>query len=258
MQPRTDYTEELATEIDHGPHWSSRSDRTPPPELAAAVPPRLPRAYQVSAAPLASRAIRVAPAAKISTVSHAPPRAPLPPPTRPAVAFYSYAEQQASQDLDTERVAPLPMSSIRPSWIDALDSLWQRFAAPICGAIAGLIFVVGYLAYSSQHHAAIASAATGPMPLAPEVAMIATPAAPTVTTIEAPAPLHEPEAPANADPTSAAAAVRLSAPVRVQAPTVGRLNVPSTPSLSKRTSHRAPVRLNDATPLGDLRPSRSR
>ncbi len=225
----SDYAEDLATEIDHGPHWSQRRAATVPPELAnAPLPPRLPRAYQVSAVPTAGRAVQVAPAVRIAAVSYAPGRVPFYSHAEQAAqqpAFYSYAE---TQQLDTERVAPLPMSSLRPDWMELLDRAWTRFAVPVVGMIAGLIFVVGYLAYSSQGGNVIAGAAA-----AVEAAPIVMPAE---VAVAAEAPIAD-------------------APVAPREPTVTKVN--AKPPV-KKASKRRPVRLNDSTPLGDLRPSRSR
>jgi hypothetical protein len=228
----SDYTEDLATEIEHGPHWSQRRALTVRPELATApLPPRLPRAYQVSAVPTVGRAVQVAPAVRIAAVSYAPVRVP----------FYSHAEQQAaqqpafysyteSQQLDTERVAPLPMSSLRPDWMELLDRAWTKFAVPAVGMIAWLIFVIGYLAYSSQGGKAVAGAAASadaaPIVMATEVAI--------------------------AEEAPVAAPV---VPLAMREPTVTKVN--PKPAV-KRASKRRPVRVNDSTPLGDLRPSRSR
>jgi hypothetical protein len=192
------------------------------PELPAPrLPPRLPPAVQRSAA-------------------NQTPSAPLPVivPANAMLPFYSYAESQPQYGLDTERVAPLPMSSLRPSWEELLVKAWQRFAAPICGGIAGLIFVVGYLAYSSQSRAAIASSATqvAPIVMPAEIAMTAP--------VEDEAPVVSPAA--VAEPT--VAEVHIAKPAKAKRP-------------AKRvasSSKRRPVHLNDATPLGDLRPSRSR
>ncbi|MBL9016659.1 MAG: hypothetical protein JNL83_20900 [Myxococcales bacterium] len=226
-----DYTDGGATEIDHGPHWSQLPRVAPRPEIAARpVPPRLPRAHQVNAA---DRSVAPTPPAGIAV----PP--PLPRAAAP-VAFYSFAEEQAARAahepacpwaLDTERVAPLPYGSIRPSWIDALDRMWSRFAAPALGMIAGLILVVGYLAYSTQA-APIASAASAARPVAPAVVMTAELEEPAVPAAELPIPRSE--------------------------PTVAQVNAPAPaakPARAKKAK-RAPIRINDATPLGDLRPSR--
>ena len=217
----SDYADDLATEIEHGPHWSQRRAATVRPELPTPpLPPRLPRAYQVSAVPTVGRAVQVAPAVRIAAVSHAPVRVP----------FYSFAEQQAAQQqqLDTERVAPLPMSSLRPDWMELLDRAWTRFAVPAVGMIAGLIFVIGYLAYSSQGGEAVAGAAASA-----EAAPIVMPAE---VAVAEQAPVVE-------------------APAAPREPTVTKVN--AKPPV-KRASKRKAVRINDSTPLGDLRPSRSR
>jgi hypothetical protein len=236
-QPATDYADEPATEIDREPHWSSLRQslaqmtsralpraQTVRPELPAPrLPPRLPPAVQRSAA-------NFTPSAPLPVVAPPEPVYMLP--------FYSHAESQAQYGLDTERVAPLPMSSIRPSWEELLVKTWQRFAAPICGGIAGLIFVVGYLAYSSQSGAAIASSATPVAPIVmPEIAMTA--------------PVED-EAP-------------VVSPAAIAQPTVAEVHVAKPAKATKRPAKRVAssgkrqrIRLNDATPLGDLRPSRSR
>jgi len=229
LTPRhADYTDAGATEIEHGPHWSQLPRVAPRPEIAAApVPPRLPRAHQVNAA---DRIVAPTPQAGVPAV--------LPLAAAP-VAFYSFAEEQAALAAqqpacpwagDTERVAPLPYDSIRPSWIDALDRMWTRFAAPALGMIAGLILVVGYLAYSSQA-APVTSAASAARPVAPPVVMTAE--------------LDEPAAPALVEPA-------------VREPTASVIDVPAAAPKAARAkkTKRAPVRINDATPLGDLRPSR--
>jgi hypothetical protein len=213
----SDYADERATEIDAGPHWSA-----PRP-----VPPRLPRALQVSAVPTAGRAVRVAPVTKIIAISHAPVRVP----------FYSFAEQQAAQETvasawsgETERVDPLPFGALKPAWIVWFDRMWPKLAAPALGMIAGLIFVVGYLAYSTQArpaaHAAAGSAMIDAAPIAMEV--------------DLPAPAPE-------------------VPLAMREPTVTAINAPA-PAPAPRAKHaskkRGPIRINDATPLGDLRPGR--
>ena len=238
-----DYNDAGATEIEHGPHWSQLPRVAPRPEIAARpVPPRLPRAHQINAA---DRVVAPTPVAPALPAAAAP------------VAFYSFAEEQAALaspqaalasppaacpwSVDTERVAPLPFGSIRPSWIDALDRMWSRFAAPALGVIAGLILVVGYLAYSTQAApvaSASASAATASRPVAPSVVMTAELDEPAAATEIAP-----PAAPVIAPPAS---------------PTVSQINtapVAAKPARVKK-SKRAPIRINDATPLGDLRPSR--
>ncbi len=228
-----DYTDVAATEIDHGPHWSQRV--APRASLAALPkPPPLPRAQQVNAADRIVVPTPVAP--------------PLPHAAAP-VAFYSFAEEQAARTqsdsrlassahdpwaLDTARVDPLPFGSIRPGWLDALDRMWSKYAAPALGVIAGLILVVGYLAYSTQA-APIASAASASRPVAPPVVMTA-----------------EIEAPAQDLPATVQ-----ELPAAVQAPTVTQVNVaPVAKPARVKKAKRGPVHINDATPLGDLRPSR--
>ena len=226
MKYHSDYADEAATEIDREPHWSSlRASlvrvraQTVRPEVP--VPPRLPPTVQRSAA-------SVTPIAPLPVVA-------------PLLPFYSYAESQPQYGLDTELVAPLPMSSLRPSWEELLVNTWQRFAAPICGAIAGLIFVVGFLAYSSQRGAAIASSATpiAPIVMPAEIAMTA----PIDEPVVSPAALAEPTVAEvhTAKPAKSPAAQRVAPTKRLAS-----------------SGKRRPVRINDATPLGDLRPSRTR
>ena len=252
-QPASDYADESATELDREPHWSSlrkslaemtrRSSRDLParaqtvrPELPSpGLPPRLPPAVQRSAA-------NQTPSAPLPVIASPDPAAALAPaaPAAPVymLPFYSYAESQTQYGLDTERVVPLPMSSLRPSWEELLVKAWQRFAAPACGMIAGLIFVVGYLAYSGQRGAAIASSASPVAPMVmPAIAM----------TADAP----------NEDDV---------APAPAMIPTVSEIHTAKPAKATKRpakrvassSTKRRPIRLNDSTPLGDLRPSRSR
>jgi len=181
-----------------------------------------------------------------------PARAPLPAPT----AFYSYAEEAARQHLDTERVAPLPMSDLEDPWVN-LHGAWQRYAAPALGLIAALIFVVGYLAYSSQANGGNATSAA----LAPTLTM------PVVISpidgddsfnapVEAPAAVpRTPTVPELADATDAPAhraTKRTSAKKRVASSTSSTSSGSSSASKGKRR----PVRLDTSTPLGNLRPSR--
>jgi hypothetical protein len=250
LSRHSDYTDAGATEIEHGPHWSQLPRVAPRPEIAERpVPPRLPRAQQINAADRI-----VAPTSPLVPPLRASAR-PLPPAAAP-VAFYSFAEEQAALALpqnpwaiDTERVEPLPYGSIRPGWLDVLDRMWSRFAAPALGMIAGLILVVGYLAYSTQA-APVASAASSARPVAPAVVMTAeieelaelAPPMPAVMTAE----IEQAVAPAP----------ELSPAVRE--PTVARVNAaqPAVKPARVKKNRRAPVRINDATPLGDLRPSR--
>jgi len=224
-----DYVDDDATVIDAGPHWSmARVSRAHlslvPPSPPSPLPPPRPRPLQISAVA---------------------PRVPLPPPLRAPVAFYSYAEEAARQHLDTERVAPLPMSELESPWLGWLATAWQRFAAPACGLIAGLILVVGYLASSSQG-AAIATTA------APSTAI----RLPTELALQAPEPIEpvlaEPPPAAEVEPTlvaEPAAALAAHVPVKRSAP---KKRV-STASRAKR----GPIRIDASTPLGNLRPSRS-
>ncbi len=122
------FTDDEATQIDHGPHWSARPLTT------------LPRPVQKSSAqPI------VRPAAEPYVL----PR-----------TFYSYAEEQSALALDTECVAPLPMSELRPDWQIWLSATWARYAVPFCGAVAGLILAISYLALGGENRAVAAAATT--------------------------------------------------------------------------------------------------
>ncbi len=250
LSPRSkllDYVENDATEIDHGPHWSSRRVSLgimPPPVQRSAAP--LP--------PLRTSAVGT-PHTGAPVVMHAPvvmrapvvARTPLPPPLRAPVAFYSYAEEAARQHLDTERVAPLPMSDLEDPWLSHLHGAWQRFAAPALGLIAALIFVVGYLAYSSQSRGGNATSAA----LAPTLTMPVE-VAPIVTDdsfnlpVEAPAAApRTPTVPDASDAPPRTATKRMSSKKRVA----------SSSSASK--GKRRPIRFDTSTPLGSLRPGRN-
>ena len=194
-----------ATEIDIGPHWSAsrRSLQV------------LPRPVQISAAG------RVA----------------LPPPLRAPVAFYSYAEESARRHCDTERVVPLSMSDLESPW---LTNTWQRFAAPACGLIAALIFVVGYLAYSSQGGAVATAAAPAPAIVMPVDVAVSE---------EAPVEVEAPSATETIRAETVPATSKHAATKRIAA----KKRVTSTSSKTKRR----PIRFDASTPLGNLRPSRS-
>ncbi len=153
-------------------------------------------------------------------------RVSLPPPRE----FYSYSEQCGAQHLDTERVTPL---SLRPTWMERLALAWPKLAAPACGAIAGLILVVGYLAYANQPRTVIAATAA-PITMPAEIAL-------AVPAPRDEVPVREP----TVSPISPVAKVIAATKRTNSKPT-------------KRVGKRAPVRINDTTPLGDLRPSRSR
>ncbi|CAN5834416.1 hypothetical protein BH11MYX3_BH11MYX3_46050 [soil metagenome] len=141
------------------------------------------------------------------------------------LGFYSYSEDCAAQEVHTERVTPL---SLRPTWLERLALVWPRLAAPACGAIAGLILVVGYLAYANQPGVAIAATAA---PIAIHTETIA-------MTVEAPVD----EAPAR-EPT-----------VSPISPVAKIIAATKRPAKQTKRVKRAPVRINDSTPLGDLRP----
>ncbi len=266
-QPATDYADDDATQLDREPHWSSlrqsiaRMGTASVRRVSAprSVPPARSAPPAIGPAPVLLRALPPATAPAISgasssTASALPPRLPpavqrsattsTPPAPLPIVEtsnymlpFYSYSESQTQYGLETERVAPLPMSDLRPDWYVTLAKLWSRFAAPACGAIAGLIFVVGYLAYASQNRGALAASATP----APRIVM------PVEVAVAAPAP-EEVRAPT----ITTLAVADDDAPIaKAKRPTAKRV-------VTKRLSSnkRRPIRLNDATPLGDLRPSR--
>jgi len=219
MQPprsnQLDYdVEDDATVIDAGPHWS----------IQRASLARMPRPQPPLPPPPLRR-----------------PAATLPAPLR-APAFYSYAEEAARQHLDTERVAPLAMSDLESPWIVRLAAAWQRFAAPACGLIAGLILVVGYLASSSPTGAIATAPAPTPAIILPVEAAASTALVEDVRTDAPPV-----AAVATAEPVAAP-------PSRVPAKRVAsKKRAIATASRSKR----GPIRIDASTPLGNLRPSRS-
>jgi hypothetical protein len=273
--PPSDYADDAATEIDREPHWSSRSSTR-----AATVRPVEPQAFPVVApegSPQISRTVtrvsldvpaafatpvafdmRRAPARPVFSQRRPEPvavRAPLPPPQRP---FYSHAEECARQHLVTERVPRLPAPGSSKIWGELLEAAWSRFAAPACGVIAGLIFVVGYLAYSSQRGAGIAtSAATvAPIVMPAEVAMTS----PTETDGVAPRVVAVDRTPTVASVNPPAEPTRRAKAARVAPRAASADELPARASVSRKppATKRRPIRLNDSTPLGDLRPSRSR
>lgn len=247
--PYTPEHDDEATQIDSAPHWSSVRQslvgmkaapaktraQTVRPELAARVVPKRPPPLPVPP--------RLPPAVQRRAIT---PAAPLPvvAATSYMLPFYSHAEAQPQYGVETERVDPLPMSSLRPDWYVSLAKLWSRYAAVACGAIAGLIFVVGYLAYASQNRAAIASAAVpAPRIVMPVEVAVAEPVAePAPLAVRAPT-IPEPAVTEVADEAAIAKPVKRQAAKRVA---------------TKQASKRRPIHLNDSTPLGDLRPSRSR
>lgn len=254
-----------ATVVDLEPHWSSVRNSLMRVRAQAAQPAPV-RGVRVAQVVQVAPIVPIAPAAPIT-----PPRLakgtvppPLPPaiprsaasvvpvaprpiaPPRPVYMLPTTVTAEPQYGLETERVAPLPLSSLRPSWETTLVNVWQRFAAPICGAIAGLIFIVGYLAYSSQGGRAVAASAA-PVAMPTDVAI--------VMPVEAPA--AEPAAMEEPVVSPAALAEPTVSEVRVVRPAKATKRVSSS---SKRvaSSKRRPIHLNDSTPLGDLRPSRSR
>ena len=132
----------------------------------------------------------------------------------------------------------------------------------MCGAIAGLILVVGYLAYSGQRGAAIASAAS-PVMMEPAQVAVMPQAEPEADVQLAPEPVAEPGdalaidqvSETDAETDADADATPEPAPRAHRAHAVAR---PLAKRHAASAHHRRPLRLNDATPLGDLRPSRSR
>jgi hypothetical protein len=241
------HTDDEATVIDTGPHWSARPLTT------------LPRPVQRSSAhpPLAS----VRPARLVQD--------PVPGPYMLPRTFYSFAEERSAAALDTECVAPLPMSEIRPDWQIWLAATWARFAVPLCGAAAGLILIISYLALGGETRGVAAAATTtstsaivmrvdGPAPtnrdaavrnaiamarsgaaVPTETAMVDIEEAATTGTIVAAAPDE----------------IEMDAvPMQRPAKHVVKHAKRAKPSASKR----GPIKLNASTALGDLRVSRSR
>lgn len=214
-------TDDDATVIDHAPHWSIRQAMPPLP------PPR----------PVARPAVR----------------APLPAPARAQGVFYSHVEASAQQHLDTERVPALSMSEVMsPTWA-RLDRGWQRFAGPICGLVAGLILVVGYLAYSSAPgKASFAGAAHAPAPTT-ELAIREVPATSDDDLDDRTPEARTPEA------SPPEAAVAPPAPVAKRAPTITTVNrsAPSRRVSANKSSKRRPIRVDASSALGNLRPGHS-
>lgn len=227
------HTDDEATVIEHGPHWSAAPMTT------------LPRPVQRSS-------VQAMPA---------------PGPYMLPQIFYSHAEHEASLALDTECVAPLPMSSLRPDWQLWIAAKWQRYAVPFCGAVAGLVLVLGYLALGGERPAIAASAA-------PSSSAI-------VMHVDAPAPTSRDAAVRNAIAMArSGAAVAPAEMVDIEeAATTGTI-VAAEPEeiemdavpMQKPAKHvvkhakrakavstkRGPIKLNATTPLGDLRVGRSR
>lgn len=168
-------------------------------------------------------------------------RVALPPPQRTPVAFYSYAEESARRHDVTERVAPLAMSDLESPW---LDNMWKRFAGPACGLIAALILVVGYLAYSTGQSGAVATAAAP----APAIVMPVE----VAVSEDLPAELEAPSATETVREATVPMAMKQAPSKRI----ASKKRVSSTSTSSK--TKRRPIRFDASTPLGNLRPSRSR
>lgn len=169
--------------------------------------------------------------------------------------------------LDTECVAPLPMSSLRPDWQIWLATTWARFAVPFCGAAAGLILILSYLALGSEKHAVAASVS-------------AASSSAIVMRVDGPAPTDRDAAVRHAIAMARSGATAPSATPMVdieEAATTGTIVAaepdeiemdavpmqrPAKHVVRKRPTHgatkRGPITLNAATALGDLRVNRSR
>lgn len=224
-------TDDEATVIDRGPHWSVRP-----------LPP-LPRPVQKSAVAAAPPVARTAPYVLPTT-------------------FYSYAEEQSALALDTECVAPLPISEIRPDWQIWLAAKWARYAVPFCGAVAGLALVIGYLALGGERRAVAASATStsaivmrvdGPAPSHRDSAVRDAIAMARTGAAVAPAPLVEIEEAATTGTVVAAAPGEIemdAVPMQRPAKHVAKH--------AARPAKRGPIKLNASTALGDLRVSRTR
>jgi hypothetical protein len=225
-------TDDEATVIDHGPHWSARPMTT------------LPRPVQKSSVQ---------------------PTAPVPGPYMLPTPFYSYAEEQASMALDTECVAPLPMSSLRPDWQLWIAAKWTRYAVPFCGAAAGLILIIAYLALGGENRAVAASAATpsaivmhvdGPAPTSRDAAVRKAIAMARSGAAAAPTEMVDIEEAATTGTIVAAEADEIemdAVPMKRPAKHVVKHSKRAKPS-----SKRGPIKLNAKTALGDLRVGRSR
>lgn len=265
LYPRSnqlDYVESDETEIDHGPHWSSRrvslGFMPPPVQRSAALLPATPpplRTPAVGTPAIGAPVVMRAPIAERAPVLILPVaasmRAPLPPPLRAPTAFYSYAEDAARRHLDTERVAPLPMSDLEDPWVTHLHGTWQRFAGPALGMIAALILVVGYLAYSSQSGGGTAtSTALGATLTMPVVV------APIVTEDSFNVPADPPAAEPRAPTVPAAAETADVPPQRSTAKRMSSKKRISSSSSTASKGKRRPIRFDTSTPLGSLRPGR--
>lgn len=224
------HTDDEATVIDNQPHWSSVR--------------ALPRPVQKSAA--------------------------LPAPYMLPQTFYSFAEEQSSNALDTECVEPLPLSSIRPDWQLWLAAKWARYAVPFCGAVAGLVLVIGYVALGGEARAVAASASSarsavvmkvdGPAPTDRDAAvrgaiqMARTMRSDTANLVEVGEAATAGTVVA-AEPDEAVDAEEIEmAPTQMVRPAKAKRVRVAKPASTKR----GPIKLNASTALGDLRVSRSR
>ncbi|MFN0248997.1 MAG: hypothetical protein ACKV2T_19080 [Kofleriaceae bacterium] len=241
-----------ATVIDHGPHWSARPLTT------------LPRPVQRSAAqpPVVN--------ARVTSLV----RDPVPGPYLLPRTFYSHAEEQASRALDTECVAPLPMSELRPDWQIWFAAKWARYAVPFCGAAAGLLLIISYLLLGGESRA-VAAAATkptssaivmrvdGPAPTNRDAAVrqaIAMARSGAMTPSDPPAEMVDIEEAATTGTIVAAEpdeiemdAIPMQRPAKHVVVKHGKRK-----SSSGASAKRGPIKLNAKTALGDLRVSRSR
>lgn len=243
------HTDDEATVIDHGPHWSARPLTTlPRPVQRSSVQPivGIPRPARLVADPV-------------------------PGPYMLPRAFYSYAEEQAAAALDTECVAPLPMSELRPDWQIWLAGTWARFAVPFCGLAAGLILIIGYLAMGGENRAIAASASParsaivmrvdGPPPSNRDAAVRhAIAMARSGAAVPSETPMVEIEEAATTGTIVAADAdeiemdaVPMQRPAKHAAKHGKRAK--SAPSMSGK---RGPIKVNAQTALGDLRVGRAR
>jgi hypothetical protein len=242
-------TDDEATMIDHGPHWSAR------PMTA------LPRPVQRSSVQPPVVNARVTPLV----------RDPVPGPYMLPRTFYSYAEDQASNALDTECVAPLPMSEIRPDWQIWLAATWTRYAVPFCGAVAGLVLIVSYLALGGESRAVAATATTtssaivmrvdGPAPTNRDAAVrqaIAMARSGAITPSQQPKDMVDIEEAATTGTIVAAEPdeIEMDA-VPMQRP-AKHVVKHGKRKATTATAKRGPIKLNVNTALGDLRVSRSR
>jgi hypothetical protein len=180
--------------------------------------------------------------------------------------FYSHAEEQSALALDTECVAPLPMSSLRPDWQLWIAATCTRYAVPLCGAVAGLILIISYLALGGERRAVAAAAAPassaivmrvdGPAPTKRDAA-VRNAIAMARSGAATPAPLADIEEVATTGTIVAAEADEIemdAVPMQKPAKHVVKHSKRAKPA----STQRGPIKLNAKTALGDLRVSRSR